>query len=85
MNCEVIPGLHSSCRLARGLEHNGFAGREMCCVISLDNLSPEAEGTVVVFLVIHTVLELPSAGYRGGGGCLCLGGLVIVIFVALVV
>jgi len=68
MNCEVIPGLNSSCRLTRGLEQNGFAGREMCCVISLDNLSPEAEGTVVLFSVIHTVvlLELPSVGYRGG-------------------
>lgn len=57
----------------------------MCCVISLDNLSPGAEGTVVSS-VVHTVvlLELSSAGYRGGD-CLCLGGSVTVAVVALVV
>ena len=68
MDCEVIPGLDSSCRFARGLEQNGCAGEEMCCVISLDNLSPEAEDTVVSS-VIHTVVlfELSSAGYRGEG------------------
>lgn len=68
MDCEVIPGLDSSCRLARGLEQNSCAGEEMCCVISLDNLSPGAEGTVVSS-VVHTVvlLELSSAGYRGEG------------------
>ena len=57
MNCEVIPGLNSSCRLTRGLEQNGFAGREMCCVISLNNLSPEAEGTVVLFSVSFRLMK----------------------------
>ena len=69
MDCEVIPGLDSSCRFARGLEQNGCAGEEMCCVISLDNLSPEAEDTVVSS-VIHTVVLLELlVGPFGAAGC----------------
>ena len=68
MDCEVIPGLHFSCRLARGLEQNGCAGEEKCSMISWDIMSTEAVGTVV-FSVIHTVvlLELSLAGYKGEG------------------
>ena len=28
MDCAVVPALHSSCRLARGLEQNGCAGEK---------------------------------------------------------
>lgn len=65
MDCAVVPALHSSCRLARGLEQNGCAGEEKCSMISWDNMSAEAAGTVV-FSVIHTVvlLELSLAGTK---------------------
>ena len=68
MDCEVIAGLHFSCRLARGLEQNGCAGEVKCSMISWDSMSTEAAGTVV-FSVIHTVvlLELSLAGYKGEG------------------
>ena len=65
MDCEVIPGLHFSCRLARGLEQNGCAGEEKYSMISSDHMSAEAAGNVV-FSVIHTVvlLELSLAGTK---------------------
>ena len=69
MDCAVVPALHSSSKLARGLEQNGCADEKKCSVISWDYLSAEAAGTVFVFSVFHTVvlLELPLAGYRGEG------------------
>ena len=65
MDCAVVPALHSSSKLARGLEQNGCADEKKCSVISWDYLSAEAAGTVFVCSVF--LLELPLAGYRGEG------------------
>ena len=78
MDCEVIPGLHFSCRLARGLEQNGCAGEERCSVISWEAFSPEAAGTLVFFS--DTYCDPFGAGLgwvQRGGHCWCLGGSVI--------
>ena len=58
VDCAVVPALHSSSKLARGLEQNGCACEECCSMIAWDNMSPEAASTVIVVLTIGTVVLL---------------------------
>ena len=53
MDCVVVPALHPSCRLARGLEQNGCAGEEKCSVLYWNDMSAEAASTIVLFSVIQ--------------------------------
>ena len=71
MDCEVIAGLHFSCRLARGPEENVCAGEEKCSVLYWNDMSAEAASTIVLFSVIQCGPFGPAISWvRRRGHCL---------------